>query len=263
MRKALTVPVLGALVTASYGGLTDQVLTNDAGAYGISFDSNAVLNRIVRISVTAQSSQQIKGQSAFVVRARNSASPIVSSDLDDTVTNAGSFIDLSNDLTLNYNTDPVASASFAAFSMLQADYEAATGGLENPGLGARLTSPLRVIVLPGSPPPSGNIPPGAYYSATKTIGIYTNAIANTPDVLSHEFGHYVASMGNFLAPAVDKGTSSITIFGPMASRIQVRCCLWIVWSWRLMKAGQTISPSLCPSWSIPPGLTSRNSTTRY
>ena len=144
------VPVWGALVKATYttaGGRTavTTVRTDADGDYLISLNVTAVPDTPVIISVTAQSQLQFPGgQPAYVV-VNDSTRTTVWAELDDWVATAGNFYDSANDLTLNYNVNPIASASFAAFSMLHMDYNAATQGLK-----AVLTSPLTVVAVTDS-----------------------------------------------------------------------------------------------------------------
>ncbi len=49
------VPVSGALVSASYGSISDKEWTDSDGDYAISLNATAALNTTVEISFTAQS----------------------------------------------------------------------------------------------------------------------------------------------------------------------------------------------------------------
>ena len=195
------VPVADAKVVASYtvGGQTttsNPVWTDTNGYYKAVINSAASPSTPVTITVTAKSEEQaVSGDPMYRFTddsETNTLSDTFTVTIAQTLPSPGNYSGSHKDdpnLDCGVDAEKVKAVSFAAFSMLHADYEAALNGLN-----ANLTDALAVIPLPDKG--SGD---SSYTSNTHTIRIGLDAVAAHPDIVSHEFGHYVADEGGFYA----------------------------------------------------------------
>ncbi len=151
MRKSALVPVADAMVVASYtvGGQTqtsNPVWTDTKGHYQATIKCTAIPNSVVTITVSAESEEKtVNLQPCY--RFTDDGETDTLSDQFTTkivaVTSPGNYSGSQND-TLNDNNDFDKATSFAAFSILHADFEAAFYGLHAP-----LTDALTVIPSSG------------------------------------------------------------------------------------------------------------------
>ena len=190
------------VVTASVSGQTttsNPFWTDTKGQYTAVVNCPAIPGAVVTITVTAESEEK---NAALDPMYRFYTDDNKTTTLSDTFTvtipqtlpNPGTYSASKDDPNLDCgvgasNATKEKAVSFAAFSMLHADYEAAVNGLNAP-----LNDALTVVPLPekGSADSS-------YTSGTHTIAIGLAAVAAHPDIVSHEFGHYVANEGGFYA----------------------------------------------------------------
>ena len=175
-----------------------QVWTTNLGHYEIDLKSAAVAGATVTMTIVAQSQPTTPtngGLPAYIISTNGHRDRVLTyDDFDETLPNVvpanHNYTDGDHGHTFDYDgsaTERYDAASFAAFSMLKMDYLAATQGM-----GVTFTSPL--IVEPLLDKGSGD---SKYRHLSKSILIGLDAVANCPDIVAHEFGHYVADTGGF------------------------------------------------------------------